>query len=124
MKNNIDSSDNTEAKALQNEVIPVFVFDELGPPLSAIKKGEFQKSVFAYLSNSTLQVWVSGEWKTVENGADILSLRVKPDDYSARILVVETTLYCFSTFSVRLRNFSTFPGGMRACKLAFSASLR
>lgn len=67
-------------RAERNGAIPVFVFDEPGPPLSAIKKGEFPESVFAYFGNNSLKVWIGGEWKTVESYADILRRGAKSRD--------------------------------------------
>lgn len=58
-------------RAVRKGAIAVFVFNETGPPLSAVRKGAFPEALFAYMSGSYLHIWADGRWKTAERQEDL-----------------------------------------------------
>lgn len=54
--------------------IPVFVFGEKGPVLSALKKGEFPTSLFLHLVGERLMSFSRSEWSPLSEAKDIVEL--------------------------------------------------
>lgn len=58
-------------RAGRNNAVPVFVFNEEGPVISALRGGEFRESLFLALKGTTLLSYDSGSWKEMSSASEL-----------------------------------------------------
>jgi len=58
-------------RAVRNNAVPLFVFNEEGPVVSAVKGEEFRESVFLWLNGSRLMSYEDGKWVEVNKLEDM-----------------------------------------------------
>jgi hypothetical protein len=58
-------------RAVRANAVPLFVFKEEGPVISALKGGEFRESVFLLLSGSQLMSYEAEQWTEVKGIEDL-----------------------------------------------------
>ena len=59
-------------RAERNGAIPLFVFEESGPAVSAVKKGEFRTSLFFHLDGNVLRAPVGEEWVYIRDERSLM----------------------------------------------------
>lgn len=64
-------------RAVRNNAVPVFVFNEEGPVISALRGGEFRESLFLALKGSALMSYNSGSWTEMSSASELGRLAMR-----------------------------------------------
>lgn len=73
-------------RAFKDNAIPVFVFKEKGPVVSAVRSEEFKESIFVRLHGNAMMILDKDGWVELKNGDSLLAILNYPSKVKSQSL--------------------------------------